>query len=165
MIRIQHTTSWDRGQWVEEQFANTLRGHDPSFRKATRSEQFNHIDYHSSFGTIDVKARKQISRSSKKLQDEFVWLEFTNVQGNKGWLAGGSDLIAFEQKELFVMVDRVPLMEWAMDKCDLEDLVETPADALYKGYTRDGRRDLISLVDIESIQKDVTHTIWEKFKP
>jgi hypothetical protein len=39
----------------------------------------------------------------------------------------------------------------AEEKCDLEDLVDNPRDALYKGYTRKGNKDLISMVRMEDI--------------
>ena len=100
------TESWSRGQMVEEMFGELLAQRDPDYRRSTRKEQFAHIDYHSSLGTMDVKARKRMSRKSKKLQDEFTWLEFRNVRGNIGWLCSGSDIIAFERKQDFVLIDR-----------------------------------------------------------
>jgi len=113
-------------------------------------------------GTVDVKARKRMSRKSKKLQDEFTWLEFRNVRGNIGWLCSGSDIIAFERKQDFVLIDRHPLLKFAEDRCDLTDFVEESSDAIYKAYTREGRQDLISIVSMDDMMTELPHTIWDK---
>ena len=156
------TESWSRGQMVEEMFGELLAQRDPDYRRSTRKEQFAHIDYHSSLGTMDVKARKRMSRKSKKLQDEFTWLEFRNVRGNIGWLCSGSDIIAFERKQDFVLIDRYPLLQFAEDRCDLTDFVEESSDAIYKAYTREGRQDLISIVSMDDMMTELPHTIWDK---
>lgn len=156
------TESWSRGQMIEEMFGELLAQRDPSYRRSTLKEQFAHIDYHSALGTFDVKARKRMSRNSKKLQDEFTWLEFKNVRGNTGWLCEGSDIIAFERKRDFVLIDRHPLLKFAEDRCNLTDFVEESSDAIYKAYTREGRRDLISIVSMDDIMAELPHTIWSK---
>ena len=110
----------------------------------------------------DGKARKRMSRKSKKLQDEFTWLEFRNVRGNTGWLCSGADTIAFERKHDFVLIDRHPLLQFAEDRCDLTDFVEESSDAIYKAYTREGRQDLISIVSMDDMMTELPHTIWGK---
>ena len=54
----KNSSSWNRGQRIEKAFAPLLRRRDPKYRQANREEQFRHIDYFTSFGTIDVKAKK-----------------------------------------------------------------------------------------------------------
>jgi len=161
MSRFKHTESWNRGQEVEKEFSVLLKKRDANFRKSSREEQFKHIDYHSSFGTIDVKAKKRINRGDEEEQDELIWLEFKNVQGRDGWLCGKTDVIAFERNNDFVLVKRVRLLEMANNKCDLKKRVDTPRNALYKGYQRKGRKDLISLVKMSDIL-EIDHRIWKK---
>jgi len=106
MSKWKNSSSWNRGQRIEKEFAPLLRQRDPNYRKANREEQFRHIDYFSSFGTIDVKAKKKISRSDSQEQDELLWVEFLNVQGREGWLRGQTDVIAFERNDDFVLIKR-----------------------------------------------------------
>jgi len=79
MNKWKKSESWENGQKVENSFAKLLGQRDPDFRAATKQEQYKHIDYHSYFGTIDVKAKKRLNRLDSKGQDEFVWLEFKNI--------------------------------------------------------------------------------------
>jgi len=161
MSKWKNSESWNRGQVVESDFSKLLEIRGVSWKKANRQEQFNHIDYHTSFGSIDVKAKKRISRSDNSEQDEFIWLEFKNVQGKNGWLSGSADIIAFERAKDFVLVRRKELLLWSQGKCDLNSLVTSSRDALYKGYSRKGRKDLISIVKMLDIL-GLHHRIWEK---
>jgi len=153
--------SWNRGQRVEKEFTKLLKQRDPNYQKANREDQFRHIDYHTSFGTIDVKAQKRISRSDSEEQDELVWVEFKNVQGRDGWLKSAVDIIAFERADDFLLVKRNYLLGLAQSICDLSKRVVTSKDALYKGYQRQGRKDLISIIKMSDIE-NLPHKIWKK---
>lgn len=157
----KNSSSWNRGQRIEKLFAPLLRQRDPNYRKANREEQFRHIDYFSNFGTIDVKAKKRINRSDENEQDELVWVEFLNVQGREGWLRGQTDIIAFERDKDFVLIKRNYLLGMCQVKCDLKNKVANSKDALYKGYQREGRKDLISIVKMSDIL-EMPHQIWKK---
>ena len=161
MSKWKNSESWNRGQVVEVDFSKLLDQRNISWKKATRQQQFNHIDYTTSIGSIDVKAKKKISRSDSSSQSDFVWLEFKNVRGKKGWLCGSTDIIAFERENDFVLFRRHQLLKWAMDKCDIDQLVNNSKDALYKGYTRRGRNDLISIVKMKDMM-EIYHRVWKK---
>jgi len=161
MSHWKNSESWNTGQKVESNFSDLLDLRNIKWEKATRNEQFNHIDYKTSIGSIDVKAKKKISRSDSKYQSDFVWLEFKNVQGKHGWLWCGADIIAFERDDDFVLFRRQELLHWAMEKCKTRTLVENSRDALYKGYTRKGRKDLISIVKMKDMM-EIYHKIWKK---
>lgn len=162
MSHWKNSESWKRGQNVEKEFAKLLDERGLKYEKSNRRNQFRHIDYHTSFGTIDVKGKKRLGRGDGQEQDEFVWLEFKNVQGKGGWMLGETNVIAFERDEDFVLVKRKDLLEMAMKKCDLKKIVDTSHKALYKGYQRKGRKDLISLVKMSDIL-DIDHKIWKKY--
>ena len=153
--------SWNRGQRVEKEFTKLLKQRDPNYQKANREDQFRHIDYHTSFGTIDVKAQKRISRSDSEEQDELVWVEFKNVQGRDGWLKSAVDIIAFERADDFLLVKRNYLLGLAKSICDLNKRVYSSKDALYKGYQRQGRKDLISIIKMSDIE-NLPHKTWKK---
>ena len=161
MSKWKNSGSWNRGQRIEKEFAPLLRQRDPNYRKANREEQFRHIDYFSNFGTIDVKAKKKINRADASEEDELVWVEFKNVQGRDGWLRGQTDIIAFERNNDFILIKRNYLLGMCQVKCDLSKKVTSSRDALYKGYQREGRKDLISIVKMSDIL-NMPHQIWKK---
>ncbi len=153
--------SWNRGQKVETSFRDILDRRGIKYRRATLEEQYKHFDYVTDRGTIDVKARKRVNRGDNSEQDELVWLEFNNTAGKKGWLTSDVDLIAFERMKDFVLVRRQSLYEMAISKCNLDDRVSRGSEALYKGYQRSGRNDLLSIVKMEDIL-NLTVKIIEK---
>ena len=142
-------------------FAKLLNKRTDNVRAANLKEQFSHVDYISDFGKIDVKARKRVARKDTDVQDDLVWLEFKNVQGKHGWLYGKSDWIAFEREEDFVMVKRHYLALMAEKLCDVGDRVAVGKDALYKGYQRSGRKDLLSIVKMSDVL-GLDHQLWTK---
>jgi hypothetical protein len=155
------TKSWNNGQRVEKEFSKLLKQRDPNYRKANREDQFRHIDYHTNFGTIDVKAQKKINRSDLQEQDELIWVEFKNVQGRDGWLKSAVDIIAFERTNDFLLVKRNFLLGLAQSLCDINNKVSNSRDALYKGYQRAGRKDLISIIKMSDIE-NLPHKVWKK---
>lgn len=154
--------SWNRGQELERKFYEILKLRDPNARQATPKEQYKHIDFFTYFGTIDVKSKKRIGRADADEQETIVWLEYKNVQGRDGWLVSPFvDILAFERDDDFILVKRKELQQMADKKCDLTDMVTKSSDALYKGYTRKGREDLITQVKMKDLIK-LEHKIWSK---
>lgn len=139
-----------RGLEVEDYFFKLINRTDLSARKATTLEQFKHIDVVSRLGKIDVKSMKSVKRG-KGIQDEFTWIEFKGNKGRPGWIYGQADFIAFERQKDFVLVNRNVLLSFAEQKCDLSTSVAAPELALYKSYTRKGKKDVISLVKMEDL--------------
>ena len=114
---------------------------------------------------IDVKARKKVSRSSNEYDDENVWIEFNNVRGDPGWLYGKADMIAFERAWDFVLVDRESLKDYCESTVS-PVLVKSTAEAIYKSFQREGRKDIISRVPMKDIMHPYSFTIgieiWKK---
>lgn len=70
-------------------------------RKANgNQDKFQHIDYFVDGIGVDVKSAKKFSDEGKFL------IELVNVAGQRGWLFGKADVIAFQDKDGFIMVDR-----------------------------------------------------------
>ena len=111
--------------------------------------------------SVDVKAMKKTSRSASSAQDQYVWIEFKNVQGNKGWLYGKADIIAFELENTFALVNRERLADWCEKNVDMTKTVKSPAEAIKKVYTRKGRKDQISLIPIKEIGEFIQSS-WDK---
>ena len=114
---------------------------------------------------VDVKARKKASRYSDEYDDENVWIEFNNVRGNPGWLYGKADKIDFERAFDFVLVDRESLQDYC-EATVSPALVRSTAEAIYKSFQREGRKDVISRVPMKDILHPYSFTvgteIWKK---
>tara|TARA_R110000824_G_scaffold37519_1_gene115069 strand:- start:113 stop:622 length:510 start_codon:yes stop_codon:yes gene_type:complete len=130
----------------EASFKENVHDHIDFFVKGKTKKL---IDFHFS---VDVKARKRKSRDSDEYDDEYVWIEFKNVQGRRGWLYGKADKIAFETEAGFLMVDRDELAKWCEEKVDFKKSARNASSAIYKVYTRKGREDLISRIKTEDIR-------------
>jgi hypothetical protein len=159
--KFKGSPSWNRGQETESNFGDLLKQQFKEVRPATLPEQYDHIDWICEKGTIDVKAMKRISRGSE-IQSEFIWVEFRNNAGLDGWLYGKQDWIAFESPDRYVLVRRSELLSFCLALCDLENRVDQAKDALYRGYTRDGRRDLIAMIRFDDLFKIETYALMKQ---
>tara|TARA_R110002020_G_scaffold401255_3_gene611479 strand:+ start:630 stop:1124 length:495 start_codon:yes stop_codon:yes gene_type:complete len=106
--------------------------------------------------TADIKSRKRISRSGDK-QSAWTWVEFTNVMGKVGWLYGKADYVIFEMDEGWLFVKLEKLKNLSEKLVDTETIVDTARAAKYKLYQRAGRKDRISLIEIDEIKKIGTY--------
>lgn len=156
------------GQVVEQAFARLAVARGYQVRAATFQADCNeHWDLEISsrdhVKKIDVKGMKRLERSAS-LQDKWHWIELHGVrERDPGWLYGGtSDLIAFETQADFVLADRFDLMDL------VERLVPTnsprvglASNSKYKLYGRDGRHDLLTLIETDRI-REIAWQVWNK---
>lgn len=135
--------------------------------KADRRQQLSHIDvFLSKFNyrtySIDIKARKKISRNDSDTADDLIWVEFLNVAGKGGWLVGAAEFIAFEREKDFVMVSRSDLWKLCVRLVDQTQRVTKSKDALYKIYQRKDRKDEISIIKFSDIFENLKFKVWPK---
>jgi len=153
------------GKNAENAFLALVKTKKCEVREATLKEQFDHIDYVITKDNIeiafDVKAMKKISRASNKFSSDLVWVEFKNVSGKDGWLYGKSQYIAFEREDDYVIVYRKKLLDFC-EKNVKKEKVFYSKDALYKMYTRDGRKDIISIIRMDDLIGKLDPTFWKK---
>ena len=165
--------SISEGLQAEQRFKNLAETKGFEVREATRSEQFDHIDFHltSNIPTksggklkarVDVKGRKRLNRRNIDFEDEWVWIELKNVMGNDGWLYGASDFIAFEAEDSFIVALRKELLGFCENKIDTKTRVHISSQAKYVCYSRSGRQDLISLIKMEDIKELPHSVVWKK---
>lgn len=152
--------SWKEGQETEKSFGELIKIRYPGARPATLAEQYMHIDWVCSAGTVDVKAMKRKSRTGGKSED-FIWIEFKNNTGDKGWLYGQQDFLAFERALDYIVVRRCHLQELAEKLCRFDNMVQDSCNALYKGYSRHNRDDLLSMIRMSDLLT-IQHTKLNK---
>lgn len=157
----------EMGFSAEVIFKQLAEGKGYSVRVAGREEQFSHVDFilekDSKEWRIDVKGAKRIKRTDKEVNYHTTWLEWKTGHGKDGWLVAdkGCENIAFELENEFVIVSRKELKKLAEKLCDLTKRVDSPKKALYCGYKRFGRQDLLSIIKTEDL-KQIQHSIWPK---
>jgi hypothetical protein len=137
--------SWKGGQEAEDAFGALVRAKYPGARRSTLEEQYRHIDWVCEGGSIDVKALKSKNRGTAKDEDT-IWVEFKNNVGAPGWLYGEQDFVAFEGLQDYVIVRTGVLRRLAEKLCNISEMVDSAQLALYKGYSRRNRDDLISII-------------------
>jgi hypothetical protein len=158
--RFDKKDSLELGEKAEKLFAELARYSEWQVSPSSKDENIDeHWDFHISKDTenfkVEVKSAKRIRRNDSKSQSDFTWVELRNVRGEVGWLFGKADLIAFEKEFSFIFVKRLDLLAVVNKKVNLVAKVHDPKDALYKIYTRDGRKDKLTLLrtsDIEEIK-------------
>ena len=151
--------SWDRGRSFEIRASKVFRERGYTVIPSTRDEDYYlHTDFWVEIDkarwSIDCKAMKSIKRGMVA-QDRYTYVEFKNNAGYEGWLITGADFIVFEKQSGLVIVNRLGLLTFCKEKCDLECLVDNPINSLYKAYTRVGRGDLISMIDLEDLPSNI----------
>lgn len=101
---------------------------------------------------VDVKTMKKLNRNDEDYNEDIHWIELRNVHGNKGWVHGKAQVIAFETKETWILVERPKLIE-LLDKkiVDKENFVTSPQ--LYRIYRRSNRKDAVVLVNTQDLKE------------
>jgi hypothetical protein len=163
--RYDKKDSLELGQQAESRFVRLAQEQGWEVTSASRAGNIeDHYDYHISKEgrqlRVDVKSQKRISRQAAAVQDNLLWIEFRSVRNTKGWLFGSADLIAFETQGGFKIVERKALVRLINKLVKIHVKVDTPADALYKVYTRKGRPDEITLIKTS----DLDSILWDEWR-
>lgn len=153
------------GQRAEDIFKALAEERGYTVEVSSREQQFNHIDFilrkDGKEWKIDIKGAKKLSRANEKPCFEHVWIEKKNCRGKDGWILGGATEIAFEIENEFVIVGRKDFLKLVEKLCDFEKTVAQSKKALYCGYRRFGRQDLLSLIKTTDLYT-IHHTLWPK---
>jgi hypothetical protein len=85
-------------------------------------------------------------------------VEIKNVQGKDVWCSkSGPELIVFDFGAFFLHVNNADLSSLVSKKCNLKTMVSKADDALYKGYSRKDRKDLMTIVSLTDVIKECEH--------
>jgi len=156
--RFDKKDSLELGERAEGLFMAMARQSGWQVLPSSKTENIDeHWDFQITQGVekfkVEVKSAKRVHRSDSELQLNYIWVELRNVRGKIGWLFGKADLIAFEKSSSFILVKRLDLLAVVNKKVNLVAKVRDPKDALYKIYTREGRKDKLTLLPISDIEE------------
>ena len=126
---------------------------DLKIKKTGKQQDIGHVDFIVNGETVDLKGLKNSTREGK------ILLEFLNVNGKAGWCneKGIPTWVAFDFGAFFLHVKNADLFNLAKEKCNLRETVYRVNECLYKGYTRKGRKDLMSMVTLQDVLTDCEH--------
>lgn len=160
-----------RGKEAEDIFERWLISQGREYRRATLEEQIEHIDFliknpiTNEVVTVDVKAPKSICRGGA-INNQILWVEFKNVIGKSGWLYGSNGYIAFHHSfhipkynslyfgsnysDYFIVVKTDDFAKFCENICN-KGIAKSAEDAMYKRYTRRGKKDEISMITMQDL--------------
>lgn len=154
-----------QGIQKEEEFGTLLTTQfGGTVKKASREEDmYNHIDLYWELNgktySYDVKSAKKNSRADNKPNYDINWIELKNVRGNKGWLFGKADYIAFECENDWIICRRTDIIN-LIDLSVVDQSISKSKD-FYTYYQRDGRKDIIVKVPTDDLRK-IARKIFNK---
>lgn len=148
------------GRMAEVRFVRAARSKGLVVTKSTKTEdRKEHIDY---WLTISLTGKRWgVDVKGNNLPDE-IWVEFKNVKGDKGWLYGGANIIAFDIPEEggFSIVDREELAFFC-EKHVSDEVVTDKRHAYLKKYTRKDREDVITILKLHDLKNLLSYRVWE----
>jgi hypothetical protein len=128
------------GRKKEAMFARLFE--DNFIRYSTTEEDMKeHWDVQLRF---DVKGVKKVRRGDNETNQNYHYVEIKNVNGEKGWAYGDADYFAFEIDNYWIMVSKKDLQDFIRENVSKE---YTPKPSLLKLYRRNGKKDVITLVE------------------
>lgn len=148
-----------KGRDSELRFVSTAKAMGFEVEKSSSDvDIFFHIDY---FLTYDGQGPWGVDVKRESTSDE-IWCEFKNVKGEDGWMYGKANIIAFDMPEMagFVVVDRIDLVMWCEQHVPLE-YTSLKKDAYRKRYTRSGRNDEITKINLVDISSLESYRTWD----
>ena len=139
------------GEYFEELFKQKVEAKGLVYKKSTQQDDwYRHIDCYVNGYGVDIKGNRHFEK---------IWLEYTNVNGNNGWLRGQALYIAMHISELnaFSIYFREELLKFV--ESNVQDETTNPLD-YFKFYTRRKweKKDMIVKVrynDIKHLELDL----------
>lgn len=121
-------------------------------KASMQEDMLEHWDYSFDSVKIDVKARRNIGILNLN-HDKYTVLELKNRNGEKGWLYGKADYIAFEmitpELKCFIVVPRIELVKYS--ECIQDEFVIDQNDMVKKKYSGFNTKFVITAVPFDEI--------------
>lgn len=131
--------------------------HKEVVRSSIDVDMIEHIDFIVDGLSYDVKAEKLFRRGDPD-SGKVIWIEHTNVNGQKGWLRGEADYISFLVNKEFWIVNRKKLIIFVKE--NITDNIVYNTKKYKKWYTRPNRKDILAFFKTE----DVSPIVEKKYE-
>ena len=145
-----------RGKEAEEKFKISAKLCGFKVKKSSKEDDIKkHIDFYlekqGKKFSVDVKSAKRIRASDKDVSFKYTYIEIRNVKGEKGWVLGEADYIAFELKNHFLLIKREEIIRYIKKLIKENKLKKERKREENHLYSRG--KDLMILVDINKVRK------------
>tara|TARA_A200000159_G_C7257815_1_gene311698 strand:+ start:451 stop:930 length:480 start_codon:yes stop_codon:yes gene_type:complete len=117
-----------------------------------------HIGGKKTIVSIDIKKSNQHS-------NQWVYIEFDNSKGGKGWIYGKCQFIVFETKKSFIFIPRKKLLTWLTSSQTIRfDLpyVDKPWNSKYRLFRRKNTLETITQIKVSDLLSIEGHQVWQK---
>lgn len=135
--------------------------------KPSFSERKNNIDLKLE-GHINGKptiVSVDIKKKNGKNANSWVYIEYADSKGGKGWIYGLAQFIVFETSKSFIFVPRKKLLDWLsssqMVRWDLP-YVDKPWNSKYRLFRRAGTLETISQIKVSDLLTIDSVQVWQK---
>jgi len=135
---------------------------DPSFH-----EKKSNIDFilEGQINNKTIKVSVDLKKKNGKNANNWVYIEYDNSKGGKGWLYGGADFIVFETAKDFIFVGRKELLKHLngsqMVRWDLP-YVDKPWNSKYRLFRRKNTLETITQIKVKDLLDVKNHKVWNK---
>ena len=153
-IKRMYNAGLEDENFVMEAVQHTLGG--KCYKSSKEEDMFQHIDFwweNPKGGKIgiDVKGIKKKNRKDKEVDDSIHWIEIQNVRGNKGWIYGDAEYIAFRTLSSIIFVKTSVLRSLSEEKVLGKELVHNNPKSCYTPYQRWQRQDIVYKIPTEDL--------------
>lgn len=160
MFRTAHTDAM--GEGAEWRFHKLCVERGMKVSKASKFDDMKrHFDFKVSpfadmqSARVEVKSIKCPKRGNQP-DDRVIFVELVNVVGQRGWVFGDADFVAFEQNEGFLIVNREELAHKTVELSQSATM-GTQSGQIGKLWNRVGRQDLVLCLDRDTHIKSLPH--------
>lgn len=152
------------GKKAEMEFLKILNKLNLKYRNASKKEEiFNHWDFLIESNNEILKGKYEVKSMKAKERGQppcpsIIFIEIKSVGGNKGWIYGDADYIAFQTPDGFLILPRKKLQNYTDSKIKSMPLVKK-SGLLWTKYTRKDRNDLVAIFPISELIKSIPHVM------
>tara|TARA_B100000242_G_C42853528_1_gene396268 strand:+ start:46 stop:552 length:507 start_codon:yes stop_codon:yes gene_type:complete len=153
-------------QAVSFDLAASSKGYSPKKNRGSKYQNVSHILKAKGKSGKPIYLRFDVKKSKNKKQNEdWLWIEFKNAQGESGWVHGDAHFVAFQRHEDFIIVNRKELVEWLGSSSKIRyDLpfVNLAKRAKYRIYQRNSKHEQITQIHINDLKQLKSFQLWKK---
>jgi len=136
-------------------------------KKPSFSERKGNVDFllEGQKGGQSSEVRIDLKKKNGKNANHWVYIEYENSKGGKGWLYGMSDFVIFETSKEFIFIPRKGLIKFLNEsqivRWDLP-YVDKPWNSKYRLFRRKNTLETITQIKVKDLLNIPNHQVWQK---
>lgn len=149
-------------------FAEIAKSKGYKVSKPSFAQHKNNIDFviEGQSKGIATEVCVDLKKKNGKSANQWVYIEYENSKGGKGWLYGMADFIVFETSQSFIFVPRKGLINFLnqsqLVRWDLP-YVDKPWNSKYRLFRRSDTSETITQIKIKDLLNVKNCQTWQKY--